>query len=45
MKSNSGKTLQQCLQQRRSNASLQQLYNKGDIVGMGVAGHVIIPTQ
>ena len=45
MKSNSGKTLQQCLQQRRSNASLQQLYNKGDSVGMGVVGRQTIPTQ
>ena len=42
---NSYKTLQQCLQQRRRNASLQQLYNKGNSIGMGVIGLVITPTQ
>ena len=42
---NSCKTLQQCLQQRRRNASLQQLYNKGNSIGMGVIGLVITPTQ
>jgi Na+/H+-dicarboxylate symporter len=33
------------IQQRRRNASLQQLYNKGNSVGMGVVGRVITPTQ
>ena len=42
---NSCKTLQQCLQQRRRNASLQQLYNKENRIGMGVVGHVFTPTQ
>ena len=42
---NSYKTLQQCLQQRRRNASLQQLYNKGNNLGMGVVGRQSIPTQ
>ena len=45
VKCNSSRTLQQCLQQRRKNASLQQLYNIGNRVGMGVVGHVITPTQ
>ena len=45
MKCSNGITLQQCLQQRRRNASLQQLYNKGNSVGMGVVGRVITPTQ
>lgn len=41
----SGRTLQQCLQQRRRNASLQQLYNIGNSVGMGVVGRVFTPTR
>jgi hypothetical protein len=45
MKCNSCRALQQCLQQRRGNASLQQLCNKGNRVGMGVVGRVITPTQ
>ena len=45
MKCNSSRTLQQCLQQRRRNASLQHLYNKGNSIGMGVVGRVITPTQ
>ena len=45
MKCSSSKTLQQCLQQRRRNASLQYLYNIENSVGMGVVGLVITPTQ
>ena len=45
MKCNSGRTLQQCLQQSRRNAFLQQLYNKGNKAGMGVVGRVFTPTQ
>ena len=45
MKCNSSRTLQQYLQQRRRNASLQHLYNIGNSVGMGVVGRVITPTQ
>ena len=42
---NSCRALQQCLQQRPRNASLQHLYNIGNSVGMGVVGLVITPTQ
>ena len=45
MKCNSSRTLQQFLQQRRRNASLQHLYNKEKSLGMGVVGRVITPTQ
>jgi len=45
VKRNSGRTLQQCLQQRRKNASLQQLYNIGNSLGMGVVGRQTTPTQ
>ena len=45
MQSNSSRTLQQYLQQRRRNASLQQLYNIGNSVGMGVVGHITTPTR
>ena len=45
MKCKSSITLQQCLQQRRRNASLQQLYNIGNSVGMGIVGRVFTPTQ
>ncbi len=40
MQCNSSRTLQQ----RRKNASLQQLYNIGNSVGMGVVGHITTPT-
>ena len=45
MQCNRSRTLQQCLQQRRRNASLQQLYNSGNSVGMGLVGRVTTPTQ
>jgi len=45
MKCKSSITLQQCLQQRRRNASLQQIYNIGNSLGIGVVGRVITPTQ
>ena len=38
MNCSSSKTLQQCLQQRRRNVSLQQLYNKGNSLEMRVVG-------
>lgn len=38
-------SLQECLQQRQRNTSLQQLYNMGNSVGMVVRGFVITPTQ
>ena len=45
MKWSSCKTLQQCLQQRRRNASLQQAYNIRKTVRKGVSAYVSIPTQ
>ena len=42
---NSCRTLQQCLQQKRRNASLQQVYNSRKTVRMGVSAYVTIPTQ
>jgi len=45
MKCISSRTLQQCLQQRRRNESLQQRYNIGNSLEMDVVGRVITPTQ
>jgi len=42
---NSCKTLQQCLQQKRRNASLQLVYNSGKTLRVGVSAYVTIPTQ
>jgi|ETNmetMinimDraft_21_1059911.scaffolds.fasta_scaffold00100_17 hypothetical protein len=41
-KCNSSRTLQY-LQQRQRNASLQQLYNSGNSLGMGVEGVLLLP--
>ena len=43
-KCNCSKTLQQCLERRRRNGCLQQVYNSRKTVRMGVSAHVTIPT-